>query len=160
NLALQMSECERLQAELKKIGDENETLNAKADGNETSKNNAAKPTTRPASKRTAVINRKRASPSPSPSPGTSQKKAPKGKAFLPARPSVPATSTTPASTSSTPANNRKRGRPAANATTTESTENKQSSPSPPPTNEEDKPAFNPSDFIPRRAAAAKRIRYF
>jgi hypothetical protein len=160
NLALQMSECERLQAELKKIGDENETLNAKADGNETSKNNAAKPTTRPASKRTAVINRKRASPSPSPSPGTSQKKAPKGKAFLPARPSVPANSTTPASTSSTPANNRKRGRPAANATTTESTENKQSSPSPPPTNEEDKPAFNPSDFIPRRAAAAKRIRYF
>uniref|UniRef100_A0A914YRS6 Uncharacterized protein n=1 Tax=Panagrolaimus superbus TaxID=310955 RepID=A0A914YRS6_9BILA len=166
NLALQMSECERLQAELKKLGDENDTLTAKVEGNETPKN-AAKPATRPASKRTSVINKKRASPSPSPTPGTSQKKTAKGKPTSPSKAAVATTNPAAAvaSTSSPPTNNRKRGRPAANAnanatTATESTENKQASPSPSPANEDDKPAFNPNDFIPRRAAAAKRIRYF
>jgi hypothetical protein len=162
NLALQMSECERLQAEIKKVKEENITTKPEENA-ETSRTNAPKPT-RPASKRTSAVNKRRAaSPSPSPAPGTSQKKIPKAKAS-PSK-ATPAT-TTPASTSTgaTTTNNRKRGRPAGNAAvqSSETSEsNKQPSPSPTPqTSEEDKPAFNPNDFIPRRAAAAKRIRYF
>jgi hypothetical protein len=159
NLALQMSECERLQAELKKVNEENDTHASKPEGNETSRN-AAKPT-RPASKRTSVVNKRRAaSPSPSPTPGTSQKKTPKVKTtpIKAATTAAPAAST---SATTTTTNNRKRGRPAANAAPESTENNKQPSPSPSaPTNEEEKPAFNPNDFIPRRAAAAKRIRYF
>lgn len=51
-------------------------------------------------------------------------------------------------------NNRKRGRPA--AVPSPDVED----PSPPVSADANKVTFNPDDFIPRRAAASKRIRYF
>lgn len=86
-----------------------------------------------------VIKRKVASPSPAPVPTPPSKKS--------------SAATNKGIASKAPVNNKKRGRhtvPSPDA----------DEPSPPTSADGNKPAFTPDDFIPRRAAASKRIRYF
>ncbi|KAE9550744.1 hypothetical protein FO519_006045 [Halicephalobus sp. NKZ332] len=131
NLALQMSECERLQGEMKKLRAENDDLSSQFEAS-----GVAKSSNKPAKGVPKKAGPKRKVESPSPPPPTPTKKAPVKKA-APAK---------------APVNNKKRGRPSAPSPDIDE--------SSPPVSTETKPTFNLEDLIPRRAAASKRIRYF
>uniref|UniRef100_A0AC34PWJ5 Uncharacterized protein n=1 Tax=Panagrolaimus sp. JU765 TaxID=591449 RepID=A0AC34PWJ5_9BILA len=141
NLALQMSECERLQGEMKKMRTENEELTARLNGQDLPKPNlpVVKAGRRSAVAKKPVIKRKVESPSPAPIPTPPSKRS--------------SAATNKGITPKAPVNNKKRGRHTGPSPDVDE-------PSPPTSADGNKPAFTPDDFVPRRAAAAKRIRYF